>query len=103
MFAVVRTGGKQYKVKEGDIIKIEKLVGEEGDSVELEEVLLIGDAPEATIGQPLVQNAKVVCSIINQGKSKKVVIFKAKRRKGYQKKQGHRQMYTSLKINQIIV
>lgn len=103
MFAVVRTGGKQYKVKEGDIIKIEKLVGEEGDSVELEEVLLIGDAPETKIGQPLVPNAKVVCSIINQGKSKKVVIFKAKRRKGYQKKQGHRQMYTSLKINQIIV
>lgn len=102
MFAVVRTGGKQYKVKEGDIIKIEKLVGEEGDLVELEEVLLIGDAPETKIGQPLVPNAKVVCSIINQGKSKKVVIFKAKRRKGYQKKQGHRQMYTSLKINQII-
>jgi large subunit ribosomal protein L21 len=103
MFAVVRTGGKQYKVKEGDIIKIEKLVGEEGDLVELEEVLLIGDQPETKIGQPLVPNAKVVCSIINQGKSKKVVIFKAKRRKGYQKKQGHRQMYTSLKINQIIV
>lgn len=103
MFAVVRTGGKQYKVKEGDIIKIEKLVGEEGDLIELEEVLLIGDAPETTIGQPLVPNAKVVGSIINQGKSKKVVIFKAKRRKGYQKKQGHRQMYTSLKINQIIV
>ncbi len=103
MFAVVRTGGKQYKVKEGDIIKIEKLVGEEGDSVELEEVLLIGDAPDTKIGQPLVPNAKVVCSIIDQGKSKKVVIFKAKRRKGYQKKQGHRQMYTSLKINQIIV
>lgn len=103
MFAVVRTGGKQYKVKEGDIIKIEKLVGEEGDSIALEEVLLIGDASETIIGQPLVPNAKVVCSIINQGKSKKVVIFKAKRRKGYQKKQGHRQMYTSLKINQIIL
>jgi large subunit ribosomal protein L21 len=103
MFAVVKTGGKQYKVKEGDIIKVEKLVGEEGDLVELEEVLLIGDAPETTIGQPLVPNAKVVCNIINQGKSKKVVIFKAKRRKGYQKKQGHRQVYTSLKINQIIV
>ncbi|WAC09164.1 MAG: 50S ribosomal protein L21 [Thermodesulfobacteriota bacterium] len=103
MFAVVRTGGKQYKVKEGDIIKIEKLVGEEGELVELEEILLIGDAPETTIGQPLVPNAKVACSIISQGKSKKVVIFKAKRRKGYQKKQGHRQSYTSVKINQIIV
>ena len=103
MFAVVRTGGKQYKVKEGDILKIEKLFGKEGDSVELEEVLLVGDGPEAKIGQPLVPNAKVMCSIITQGKNKKVIIFKAKRRKGYQKKQGHRQMYTSLKINQIIV
>ena len=103
MFAVIRTGGKQYKVKEGDIIKIEKLVGEEGDSVELEEVLLIGDTSGTTIGKPLVPNAKVVCSVIGQGKSKKVVIFKAKRRKGYQKKQGHRQRYTCLKINQIIV
>ncbi|HPD60824.1 MAG TPA: 50S ribosomal protein L21 [Thermodesulfobacteriota bacterium] len=103
MFAVVRTGGKQYKVKEGDIIKIEKLDGEEGDSIELKEVLLIGDVPEIRIGQPLVSNAKVVGSIITQGKSKKVVIFKAKRRKGYQKKQGHRQRYTSLKINQIII
>ena len=103
MFAVVRTGGKQYKVKEGDVIKIEKLAGEEGGSVELEEVLLIGDAPETKIGQPLVPNAKVVCSIVDQGKNKKVIVFKAKRRKGYQKKQGHRQMYTSLKINQIIV
>lgn len=103
MFAVVKTGGKQYKVKEGDIIKIEKLVGEEGDSIELEEVLLIGDMPETKIGQPLVPNAKVICSIIDQGKNKKVIIFKAKRRKGYQKKQGHRQLYTSLKINQIIV
>ena len=103
MFAVIRTGGKQYKVKEGDIIKIEKLGGEEGDSVEIEEVLLVGDAPETKIGQPLVPNAKVICSIITHGKNKKVVIFKAKRRKGYQKKQGHRQRYTSLRINQIIV
>lgn len=103
MFAVVKTGGKQYKVHEGDIIKIEKLDGEEGKLFELEEVLLIGDSPETKIGQPLVPNAKVVCSIIDQGKGKKVIVFKSKRRKGYQKKQGHRQMFTSLKINKIIV
>lgn len=103
MFAVVKTGGKQYKVKEGDILQIEKLPGEDGEQVELQEVLLIGDAPETKIGQPLVANAKVVCSIMNQGKDKKVIIFKSKRRKGYQKKQGHRQMITTLKINKIIV
>ena len=85
MFAVVRSGGKQYKVQEGDIIKIEKLDGAEGDNVELQEILLIGDAPETKIGQPFVADAKVVGSIISQGKNKKVIIFKAKRRKGYQK------------------
>jgi len=102
MFGVVKTGGKQYKVREGDVIKIEKLDGKEGDPIELEEVLLIGDAPETKIGQPFVPNAKIVCSILNHGKNKKIIVFKAKRRKGYQKKQGHRQMFTSLKINKII-
>jgi large subunit ribosomal protein L21 len=102
MFAVVKTGGKQYIVKEGDIIKVEKLEGNEGDLIELNEVLLIGDTPEIKIGQPLVPNAKVVCSILGQGKDKKIIVFKAKRRKGYHKKQGHRQRYTSLKVNSII-
>ena len=102
MFAVVKTGGKQYKVKEGDVIKIEKLEGKIGDPIELGEILLIEDAPDIRIGQPLVPNAKVICSILNHGKNKKILVFKAKRRKGYQKKQGHRQMYTSLKIDKII-
>jgi large subunit ribosomal protein L21 len=102
MYAVVKTGGKQYKVKEGDIIRIEKKAGEVGDTIELEEVLLIADSQETKIGQPLVTNAKVVGEIVHHGKAKKVIVFKAKRRKGYRKKQGHRQTFTSVKINEII-
>jgi len=103
MFAVVKTGGKQYKVKEGDVIKIEKVAGEVGQPIELEEVLLIANSQEIKIGQPMVPNAKIVGDIIQQGKTQKVIVFKSKRRKGYRKKQGHRQMLTSLKINKIIV
>lgn len=102
MYAVVRTGGKQYKVKEGDIIRVEKLAGDLGETVELNEVLLIANAQETKIGQPVVPDAKVIGNIVNQGKDKKVIIFKAKRRKSSRKKQGHRQMFTSVKINKII-
>ncbi len=102
MYAVLKTGGKQYRVKEGDIVKIEKVDGEVGQVVELGEVLLIGNSQEPKIGQPLVPNAKIVADIIDQGKAKKIIVFKSKRRKGYRKKQGHRQMFTSLKITKII-
>ena len=102
MYAVLKTGGKQYRVKEGDILKIEKVEGEVGQTLELEEVLLIGNSQEPKVGQPLVPNAKIVADIIDQGKAKKIIVFKSKRRKGYRKKQGHRQMFTSVKINKII-
>ncbi len=102
MYAVIKTGGKQYRVKEGDIIRIEKIDGEVGQSIELGEVLLIADPKEPKIGQPVVNNAKVVGDIIRQGKGKKIIIFKSKRRKGYRKKQGHRQNYTFVRINKII-
>jgi len=102
MYAVLKTGGKQYRVKEGDILKIEKVEGEVGQTLELEEVLLIGNSQEPKVGQPLVPNAKIVVDIVDQGKAKKIIVFKSKRRKGYRKKQGHRQMFTSVKINKII-
>jgi large subunit ribosomal protein L21 len=102
MYAVVKTGGKQYRVEEGDIIKIEKVDGEVGQAVELGEVLLIGNSQELKIGQPLVPNAKIVANIVDQGKAKKIIVFKSKKRKGYRKKQGHRQMFTGLKISKII-
>jgi len=102
MYAVVKTGGKQYKVSEGDVINIEKLAGEIGDTVELDQVLLIANAENVKIGNPLVPDAKVIGSVVRQQKAKKITIFKSKRRKGYRKKQGHRQHETKLKINQII-
>ncbi len=102
MYAVVKTGGKQYKVAEGDVIDIERVDGDVGDTVELDQVLLIAHAEDVKIGQPLVPDAKVIGSVVGQEKAKKVTVFKAKRRKGYRKKQGHRQRHTKLKINQII-
>ncbi len=96
MFAVVETGGKQYIVKEGDVIKIEKLSRENGE-IEFDKVLMVGDK----IGTPYVEGAKVKAEIIRVGKAKKVVVFKFKRRKGYSKKQGHRQQFSEVKITQI--
>ncbi len=101
MYAIVRTGGKQYQITNGDQLRVEKLAGNVGDTVELNEVLMVVDEQDATIGQPLVENAKVVATIVEQGKAKKIIVFKKKRRKGYRLKQGHRQSYTALKIQEI--
>ena len=101
MYAVIATGGKQYKVSEGDIVRVEKLAGEVGSKVEISEVLLVGDEGSTTIGTPTVEKAKVSGEIVEQGKDKKVLVFKKKRRKGYKKLQGHRQQYTALKIEKI--
>ncbi len=100
MYAVVRTGGKQYKVSEGEFLKVEKLQGEIGDSIELNEVLMVG-GDSIVIGAPLVTSASVVGTIVQQGKDKKVLVFKSKRRKGTRKLRGHRQPRTILKIVQI--
>lgn len=100
MYAVVKTGGKQYKVAEGDLLRIEKLEGEVGDSVELAEVLMIG-GENVVIGTPLVANASVVGKIVTQAKDKKILVFKSKRRKDSRKLRGHRQPRTVLKIEKI--
>lgn len=101
MYAVIKTGGKQYKVSPGDTIRVEKLPGEPGQEIELNEVLLVGDGEEVKIGQPLVEGAKVIATILNQGRSRKIIVFKKKRRKNYKKKRGHRQFYTELQIKEI--
>jgi large subunit ribosomal protein L21 len=101
MYAIVRTGGKQYQVEAGDTLRVEKLLGEVGDTVELAEVLLVVDGETVKIGQPVVDGAKVVAKIAEQGRDKKVIVFKKKKRKGYQVKRGHRQMYTALTIETI--
>ncbi len=101
MRAVIKTGGKQYRVSEGDVVRVEKLPGEVGTSVEIDTVLAVGEGEGIKIGAPTVEGAKVIAQIIEQGKDKKVLIFKKKRRKGYTKKQGHRQPFTSIKIQEI--
>ncbi|MBA2849466.1 50S ribosomal protein L21 [Thermosulfuriphilus ammonigenes] len=103
MYAIVRTGGKQYKVAPGEVIRVEKLSGEVGQGVELTEVLLVSQGEEVVIGQPLVESAKVKAVIVEQGRYPKVVVFKKKRRKNYKKKYGHRQPYTALKIEEILL
>ncbi|PLX81533.1 MAG: 50S ribosomal protein L21 [Desulfuromonas sp.] len=100
MYAVVKTGGKQYKVSEGDLLKVEQLAGAVGETIELEEVLMVG-GDEVQVGTPLVPNAKVKAQIVEQGKDKKILVFKSKRRKNYRKKYGHRQPITRLKITGI--
>jgi large subunit ribosomal protein L21 len=100
MYAVIKTGGKQYRVAEGQRLCVEKLVGVAGDKVSLDEVLFVG-GDTVKIGQPLVAGAKVSAEIVNQGRGKKLVIFKFRRRKNYRRKTGHRQPYTELKITGI--
>lgn len=99
--AIVRTGGKQYRVEPGEVLRVEKLDGEVGGTVELDEVLLLGKGAEAQVGKPLVEGAKVTGTITAQGRGAKVIVYKFRRRKNYRRKQGHRQAYTEIKINEI--
>lgn len=101
MYAIVRTGGKQYQVACGDQLRVEKLEGNVGDTVDLNDVLMVVSDDDVKVGQPVIENAKVTAKIAEQGRSKKVIVFKKKRRKGYQLKKGHRQAYTALKIEEI--
>lgn len=101
MYAIIRTGGKQYQVAEGDRLRVEKLTGEVGDTVELDDVLMVADGEAVKIGQPAVEGAKVTAKIVEQGKGKKVIVFKKKRRQGYARKKGHRQLFTALEIQGI--
>ena len=101
MYAVIATGGKQYKVEEGKTLTIEKLPGTVGDEVSFDNVLMFSDGENVKIGQPAVENATVKGRIVEQRKAKKILVFKYKRRKRFRKTQGHRQQYTSVKIDSI--
>lgn len=101
MYAVVKTGGKQYKVQEGDVIFVEKLDVDAESTVELNEVLAVGNEGEFKFGTPIVEGAKVTAKVLKQGKSKKVVVFKYRPKLDYRKKNGHRQPYTKLQIEKI--
>jgi large subunit ribosomal protein L21 len=99
--AVIRTGGQQYRVSEGETIRVEKLVGEPGSKVEFSEVLAIAGGDTPKLGKPLVAGAKVAGEIVTQGRGEKLVIFKFKRRKRYRRKNGHRQSFTAVRITSI--
>ncbi len=101
MYAVIETGGKQYRVAQGDTVHIEKLTGEVGDSIQFDNVLLIGDGSDITVGKPSVAGATVSGEIIGHGKDKKLIVFKFKRRKDYRRRTGHRQQYTAVKITAV--
>lgn len=101
MYAIIRTGGKQYRISPGDKIRVEKLAGQLGEEIELREVLFYADDEKVLTGNPFLPNVKVVGQILGQQRAKKIIIFKMKRRKGYRKKQGHRQHYTTLRIKEI--
>ena len=101
MYAVVATGGKQYRVREGQILRVEKIPGDIGAPVTFDKVLMYSDGEAVDIGQPVLENVAVNGHIIEQGKAKKVIVFKYKRRKRYRRKQGHRQQYTAIKIDNI--
>ncbi|MBI3000870.1 MAG: 50S ribosomal protein L21 [Deltaproteobacteria bacterium] len=101
MYAVIRTGGKQFRVAQGDIVTVEKLAGQVGDKVTFDQVLFVGGNGEVKIGTPSLPEARVTAEILDQGKAKKVIVFKKKRRKSYSRKRGHRQQLTTLKIVEI--
>ena len=101
MYAVVRTGGKQYRLKIGDSVKVEKLPDEVGNIVELSQILMISDGSDVKVGTPLVTGASVKAEIVGHGRNKKIRVFKMKRRKKYRRTQGHRQAFTQLKVTEI--
>jgi len=103
MYAVIETGGKQYKVQEGDVVFIEKLEAEDGAEVVFDKVLAVSGEGRLTFGKPLVENASVTAKVIGHGKGDKIIVFKFKPKKGYRRKMGHRQPYTKVQIQKINV
>ncbi|MFA5504239.1 MAG: 50S ribosomal protein L21 [Vulcanimicrobiota bacterium] len=101
MYAVVETGGKQYKVKSGDTVRVEKLEGDLGSEITLDKVLMAGEGSDVKTGAPYVDGATVTARIVEQHRTRKIIVFKYKRRKGYRVKRGHRQHYTALRIGDI--
>ncbi|MBI5038417.1 MAG: 50S ribosomal protein L21 [Nitrospirae bacterium] len=99
--AIVETGGKQHRVAVGDVISVEKIPGAPGDTVELDKVLAVGQGGDIVVGNPYVENVKVIANIVRQERAKKVIIFKKKRRKNYRRTKGHRQYLTRLKIVEV--
>lgn len=103
MYAVIKSGGKQYRVSSGEKVKVEQLPAEVGSQITIDQVLMVADGDKVSIGKPLVAGATVKATVVNHGRGDKVRIFKMRRRKHYKKQQGHRQNYTELQVDQISV
>jgi len=103
MYAVFKSGGKQFRAEPGARLKVPSLKAEEGETVTFEEVLLTGDGDEVKVGSPVVDGASVKAEVVGHGRTRKIVVFKRKRRKGYRRKQGHRQGFTEIQVNDIVV
>jgi large subunit ribosomal protein L21 len=101
MYAVINTGGKQYKVTPGDIVRVESLEGNKGDTIEIKDVHMIVDGDSMSVGKPTLESAKVTAEVVEQGRGAKLIIFKHNRRKGYRRTNGHRQNYTAIKVKEI--
>lgn len=101
MYAIIATGGKQYKVAEGDTLRVEKLSLAEGEAVTFDKVLMVSNDGDVNVGNPYLANATVTATVTGEGKGRKVIVFKYKAKKGYKKKQGHRQPFTAIKIDKI--
>jgi large subunit ribosomal protein L21 len=99
--AIIRTGGKQYRVAPGDVLRVEKLAGDVGSKIEFDDVLLVGTGDAVKVGTPVVSGAKVTAEITDHGRGKKLIVYKFRRRKNYRRKQGHRQAYTEIKVTGI--
>lgn len=103
MYAIIRTGGRQYRAEVGKTIDVERLPHEVNDNIELEDILLIGDGDNTVIGQPTVEGAKVKATVVDQGRDKKIIVFKYRQRTNYRRKRGHRQYFTRLRVDEIVV
>ena len=103
MYAVFRTGGKQFRAEPGGTLRVPTLDVEAGDTITFDEVLLTSDGEDVAVGQPIVDGAQVRAEVVDHGRDKKVIVFKRKRRKGYRRKQGHRQGYTEIRVDEIVL
>lgn len=102
MYAVITTGGKQYKVAPGDVVRVESLDAKKGDTIELKDVYMISDGDKVSVGKPTLPSAKVTAEVVEQGRGEKLLIFKHRKRKGFRKTTGHRQNYTAIKVKDIL-
>lgn len=101
MYAVIKSGGKQYKVSPGDVVRVESLEAKKGDTVEIKDVYMIADGDKLSVGKPMLTSAKVTAEVVEEGRGEKLLIFKHRRRKGFRRTNGHRQNYTAIKVKEI--